>query len=287
MDPKPKQSATFRAAWLGQQLRELREERGLNIRQAAEYIQRTAGTLSRFENADYPIRRGDVLALLDLYGVSQGRKRKDLLQLAEDVWQKGWWDGFVDAVDRRFIDYPWLETRAERICIYSAALVPGLLQTRDYAEAVIRNAAEPGTSEEQISRWISFRMERQQVLGGKNPTQLSVVLDETVFRRHVGGAEVFGGQLSHLRQSARQPNIEIRVLPFTVALHAGFDGTFVLFQMPSPYPDVALVDSLAGNVFVESPHSDRFAQAYDRLVGQAIGQKQSAALISAAMEEQG
>ncbi|HEY9388406.1 MAG TPA: helix-turn-helix transcriptional regulator [Mycobacteriales bacterium] len=280
-----RKESTLRAQWLGAQLKELRTAAGMTLDEAGEYLQRNPGTVSRFESAEYPIRRGDLLALLDLYGVSQGRERKDLMRLAEDVWQKGWWDGYADVVDQRFIDYPWLETRAERICVYSAMLVPGQMQTRDYAEAVIRNAAEPGTSEEQIDRWITFRTQRQRVLDDAGATQLSVVLDESTLHRQIGGSTIFHNQLRHLVQVSQRPNIEVRVLPFSVGTHPGLDGTFDLFRMPAPYPDVALVDSLAGNVFVESPGSERFVRAYDRLVAMSASPKQSVKLISAAMEE--
>lgn len=138
---KRKPGPTLRAQWLGQQLRALRESTGMTLRQAGDYLQRDPSMVSRFETAEYPIRRGDVLALLDLYGVSEERTRDGLLQLSDDVWRKGWWDDYASVVGRRYIDLVWLESRAQRLCTYEAMLVPGLLQTREYAETLIRNAA--------------------------------------------------------------------------------------------------------------------------------------------------
>ncbi|MGH3773328.1 MAG: Scr1 family TA system antitoxin-like transcriptional regulator, partial [Pseudonocardiaceae bacterium] len=132
--PKTKPGLTLRAQWLGQQLRALRESTGMTLRQAGEYLQRDPSMVSRFETAETPIRRGDVLALLDLYRVCAERTRDGLLQLSDDVWRKGWWDDYTSTVGLRYIDLVWLHSRAERLRSYGAMLVPGLLQTREYAE---------------------------------------------------------------------------------------------------------------------------------------------------------
>ena len=155
------------AAWLGPSLRELRDATGMTLVRAGEFLQRNAATVSRFESGEYPIRRPDLMALLDLYGVSDRRKRDGLLRLSEDVWQKGWWDGYEPDVERQFVDFVWLESRATEIRSYDPLLVTGLLQTREYAEAVITTAeweAEPA----QIARWVHLRMDRQTVLNAES-----------------------------------------------------------------------------------------------------------------------
>ena len=282
--PRTKPGPTLRAQWLGQQLRALRESAGMTLKQAGEYLQRDGSMVSRFETAEYPIRRGDVLALLDLYGVSEERTRDGLIQLSEDVWRKGWWDGYANTVDRQFIDLLWLEARAVRLRNYEAMLVPGLLQTREYAETLIRNAAAADTPEEQIEKMIELRLARQQVLGGDDPVSFAAVVDEWVLGRR--GSEVMHGQLVQLREVAERPNVELRVLPLRGGAHAGLDGAFWLFEMPDPYPDVAYVDSLAGAVYVEEDVAvDRFRQGYAQLSAKALGGEESAALIAAAAKE--
>lgn len=278
---------TLRAQWLGQQLRDLRVERGLTLQHAADYLQRNLSALSRFERAEWPVRRGDVLALMDLYGVTDERRRAQLTQLSEDVWRTDQWDtDFEDVIyDRTFIDYPWLESRASRICSFSTMVIPGLLQTREYAEAVIRNMEGPGASEPKVARWVDLRMRRQQVLTGKPPTRLAVILDEAVLRRPVGGAALMRAQFDHLLEAGRRAHIEIRVLSFGVGAHGGLDGTFFLFEMPKPYPEVAYVESLAGRLYIESPRTDRFVRAYDLLHKAALDPVESAKLITAAGEE--
>lgn len=258
----------------------------MTLRHAGEYLQRDPSMVSRFETAEYPIRRGDVLALLDLYRVSEERTRDGLLQLSDDVWRKGWWDDYTSTVGRRYIDFVWLQSRAERLRTYSAMLVPGLLQTREYAETLIRNAAPADTPEEQIERGIELRMTRQQLLGGQAPVDFAAVVDESVLRRVIGGPEVMHGQLTKLLDVAERPNVEVRVLPLRRGAHAGLDGSFWLYEMPDPYPDVAYVDSLAGKIYVEEDAAvDRFRQAYAQLSAMALNGKESAALIVAAAKE--
>lgn len=172
--------------------------------------------MGRFETAEYPIRRPDVMALLDLYGVSDERRRSGLLKLSEEVWQKGWWDGYADDLVGWFADYVWVESRAREIRSFDNTLLPGLLQTREYAEAAIR-VADPRASADRVARWIELRMTRQQVLSGDGPPRLLAILDEALLHRLVGGVGVMRAQLFHLTACARLSNIEMRVLPFARA----------------------------------------------------------------------
>lgn len=284
--PKRKPGPTLRAQWLGQQLRALRESTGMTLRQAGDYLQRDQSMLSRFETAVTPIRRGDVTALLDLYGVSDERTRDGLLKLSEDVWRKGWWDDYASTVGRRYIDLVWLQSRAERLRSYGAMLVPGLLQTREYAETLIRNSATADTPEEEIKTGIELRMTRQQILRSDKPVDFAAVVDESVLRRTIGSTEVMQGQLTALLEAAERPNVEIRVLPLRHGAHAGLDGTFWLYEMPDPYPDVASVETLGGKLYVEEDVAvDHFRQAYHQLSAAALNSKESAALIVAATKE--
>ncbi|MGH3856622.1 MAG: helix-turn-helix domain-containing protein [Pseudonocardiaceae bacterium] len=284
--PKRKPGLTLRAQWLGQQLRALRDSAGMTMQQAGEYLQRDQSMVSRFETAETPIRRGDVLALLDLYRVAATRTRERLLQLSDDVWRKGWWDGFEDTVGRQYIDLVWLQSRAERLRTYGSMLVPGLLQTRRYAETLIRNDAAADTPEEQIEEGIELRMTRQQTLSGEAPVDVAAVVDESVLRRVIGGPQVMHGQLAKLLEVTDQPNVEVRVLPLGRGAHASLAGSFWLFEMPDPYPDVANVDTLGGALYVEDDAAvDRFRQAYHQLSAMALNSKESAALIAATAKE--
>ncbi|MFG1883982.1 helix-turn-helix domain-containing protein [Micromonospora sp. NPDC049102] len=278
---------TLRAQWLGQQMRELREKRGLTLKYVAQYLERDFSSLARYERAEWPFRRDLVVALLDLYGVYDERERERLIQLAQDVWRVDRWDNGFDKTiyDNSFIDFPWLESRADEVCTYAAHLIPGLLQTRDYAEAVIRNAEPSSASEVDIRKWVQLRMDRQRLLDGPPPMRLSVIIEEAALRRHVMSRSVMAAQLAHLARATAKPTIEIRVLPLALGLHAGLDGTFWLFKMPAPYSDVAHAETLGGRLFLESDNASRYVRAYDRPREAALSATESAKLITALTEE--
>lgn len=281
---RAKRGPTLRAQWLGQQLRDLREAAGLRLSDAGEYLQRSQGTVSRFESGDYPIRRGDMLALLDLYRVSEERRRNALMTLSEETWRKGWWDGYTDDVAGTVMDYVWVESRAHSIHTFGITPIPGLLQTKKYAETLIRTA-DPYASDKQLDRWVELRTGRQRVFEREDAPHVSVVLDEAGLRRQVGGREIMLAQLEHLLERARSSIVDLRVLPDTAGAHACPDGAFSLLEMPEPFPDVAYVETPAGGVYVEEPSTDRFAAMYDRLWETALGPAETAELISARAKE--
>jgi transcriptional regulator with XRE-family HTH domain len=280
IEPRP----TLRAQWLGQSLRELRDTNGMTLARAADFLQRNASTVSRFESGEYPIRRPDLMALLDLYGVSDRRKRDGLLRLSEEVWQKGWWDGYEPDVERQFVDFVWLESRATAIRSFDPLVVTGLLQTREYAEAVI-TAAEWEAEPAQIARWVQLRMERQAVLHREAPPRFMAIIDEFVLRREIGGSDVLRGQLAHLLSTAELPHVDLRVLPASVGAHAGPSGYFLVFTIAEPDLDVGYAETLGGAVYVEPPDSERFIRVYDRLLDSALGPAESAELIRAIGED--
>jgi transcriptional regulator with XRE-family HTH domain len=280
----PKQKPTLRAQWLGQSLRELRDANGMTLARAGEFLQRNAATVSRFESGEYPIRRPDLMALLDLYGVHERRKRDGLLRLSEDVWQKGWWDGYEPDVERQFVDFVWLESRATEIRSFDPLLVTGLLQTREYAEAVI-SAAEWEAEPAQIARWVQLRMDRQAVLRQETPPRFTAIIDEFVLRRDIGGPDVRGSQLAHLLATAELPHVDLRVLPASIGAHAGHKGLFQVFTIAEPDMDVGYAEAVGGAVYVEPPDSERFVRVYDRLLDSALGPAESAQLIRAIGED--
>ncbi|MEO3822126.1 helix-turn-helix transcriptional regulator [Plantactinospora sp. B24E8] len=277
---------TLRAQWLGQRLRELREERGMTLETVAEHLNRDRSALGRYERAEWPIQRNDVYALLDLYGFHRAQERQQLLSLAEEVWRTDRWDeDYGDVVDASFIDFPWLESRAARISSYNPLLLPGLFQTRAYAEAVIRSVEEPDAPDDLVARWIDLRMQRQRVFEGRRDISVSTVVEEAALRRPVGGRAVMAAQLRHLAEVARRSNVEIRVLPTGLGTHSALNGPFVLFTMPRPYPEVAYIENLGGRLYLEAPKSERFRRAYDRLRKVALDPHESVKLVATIAEE--
>lgn len=279
-----KENVTLRGKWLGQRLRSLRMENDMTLDDVAEYLQRNPGTISRFESGVYPIRRADVLALLDLYGVADPRHRDGLIRLSESLWQKGWWDGFADDVTGSFIDYVWVESEATELRFYENTIVPGLLQTPEYAEAWIR-AADERDDAETVARLRDLRMKRQDILHADEPTRLRVVLDEAALCRRVGDDAVHMGQLRHLVTVSSQANIALRVLPFEAGPHASPTGTFKICLLEDPYPDVAYIETPKGAIYVESPDVKPIVERYDRLWNAAASERNSVQMINALIED--
>lgn len=250
----------------------------------AEFLQRDPTVVSRYETGEYPIRRADVYALLTFYGVEDEGSREVLLALCEDVWRKSWWDPYSEDVTRDFINLPWLESRADRIFEYQNMLMPGLLQTSGYAEAVIRHA-EDGAAEEQIDRWVELRLARQKVLEAKAPVRHTVILEEPVLRRPMSGQKVMREQLEHLLEVSQRDHIDVRVMPTAFGPHKGHLGSFTIFEMPEEFPSVAYVETLGGSLYIESPGIERFEAAWEDLDRNALNTQRSAAFIRSVLKE--
>lgn len=267
-------SPTLRAQCLGKLLRDLRDAAGLTLRDAGDHIMRDPSTISRIEAGTLPVRLPDIRELLNLYGVHDPAVRSGLENLTRDVWRKGWWDGYADSVPNKVVDVAWLEARAEHIKDFGAAVLPGLLQTADYAEAVIR-AAEPEVGAQQLRQWVDFRMKRQDVLNAEDGPHYTAILDEACLQRAAGGAAVMRDQLAHLLDVAHRPNATIRVLPFSTGALPSPEGAFTLFVMPTPFPLVAQINSEAGAIYLEAPMSREFDDAFARIERDALDIEES------------
>lgn len=269
------QTLSLRVQWLGDRLRKARLAAGYTLEEAAEYLRMRHSTLSRFETGAYRARPSYIKDLIDFYGISDVRERDVLLQLNEDAWRKDWWDGAFCDLDKEFIDYTWLEARAERICVFEPLLIHGLLQTECYATALTLDGLGRDTSKTLLDRMVEVRMARQSILGKPSPVELSVVMEEAPLHRNIGGNKVHTEQLEHLITIAAQPNIDIRILP-RGGWHPGLDGPFSFIDMPDPYPDVAYVENLAGRMFLEDDEKvDRYRHAFDGLHGSSLSSRES------------
>lgn len=270
---------TLRAQWLGKMLRDLREGNGLTLKEAAEFLQRSVSTLSRFESGTLPISRADVVALMNLYGVEGDVQRTAMLHLADEISRTGWWDKYSKDVTRTTIDYLWLESRAEQMRIFNPLLVTGILQTRQYAEEVIR-VGSPHASSQQVERWVEVRMNRQEIFRRESPIELTFILDEAVLRRPVGGATVMVNQLRHLREMVQRHVAEVLVLPYRVGAYPTSDGPFSLLKMPEPYPEVVHVENAAGMILLEADDVLRFAELYAGMQERCLNAAESAEFIA-------
>ena len=269
------QAMSLRSLWLGERLKSARTKAGYTLKEAGDYLKLDHSSLSRFERGIIPIRPSYVRDLVAFYGISRPRERDALLRLHEDAWRRDWWDGDTDDLDMEFIDYTWLEARASQIAVFEPLIVHGLLQTREYAEAVTIAGLGPSTPRETIDRMVELRTTRQQILDGPEPTAITMIVEEPALRRPIGGMTVLKGQLRHLLGLAGD-HIDVRVLPMDAGWDPGHHGPFAIFRLAEPYPDVIYIESLAGRTFLEDADKvSRFAQTYDELKRLALDARKS------------
>lgn len=254
---------------LAAQLRELRESANLTLAEVADRIEVNQGSLSRIETGERGTTPVLVRALLDCYGVHDDARRDDILDLvrADKEQQKPWWRKYSTVLtDTRYDGYLALEAGATALASYQPMLVPGLLQTEDYARAVItqmrRELAPP-----QAESLVKVRMERQESrLGGDHPTKLWAILDEAVLRRTVGSLAVMREQFTHLVEASEQPNIILQLLPFALGAHPGLYGPFVILTFPQPTRPLVWLENPKNSVYLESGADvENYTEIFDQL----------------------
>jgi transcriptional regulator with XRE-family HTH domain len=280
--PVSSEGPTVRLRRLGMELRALREVAGLNSQQAAAELGCSQSKISRVETGKSPVSVRDVRDLLALYGVADEQQRERLLGLARESRQRGWWAEFGSWLPSGFDTYAGMEAAAASVRAYQAQLVHGLLQTEDYATAVLR-ALRLEDTRESIDKLVQFRMARQaQLTRPSNPLRLWVILEEEVLKRPVGGAAIMQAQLQHLIEVSEEPTVTVQVLPTARGAHAGLDGSFSIFEFPDPGDtDVAYVAHLAGNIFIERAEDvRRSALRFDHLRAAALDIGESADMIT-------
>src|SRR5712692_7860906 len=215
---------------LGRYLRELRNRERLTVKVAAEKLEWSEAKIWRIETGQTSLRSLDVEAMCKIYGAPAGLTEA-LMGLAKETKARGWWHAYGDVIPEGFDVYIGLEEAASLLSMYQSELVPGLLQTEDYARTVIRSG-KPGEDDEQVDRLVHVRIARQALVQRATaPLELRAALNEAVIRRPVGGPAVMAAQLDRLAQAAEMPNVSLRVVPFSAGLHHGvMSGPFYILR---------------------------------------------------------
>jgi transcriptional regulator with XRE-family HTH domain len=278
-------SPTLRSRRLRAHLRKLREEHGLTLAQAAKQVDWTSAKLSRIESGQRGAHPNDVRALADVYGVT-GEEREALITLAREARQRGWWQPYGSALPYGFATYVGLESEASSIAGYAPELVPGVLQTEDYARAQMRAAPVPEPDEE-IDKRVAVRTARQQRLTESNPPEVRVILNEAVLHRRVGGSATLRKQLTHVTDLAQLPTITVQVLAFTSGEHPATHGAFMLLEFPEPEDhDVVYVEYLTGRTYLEDADEvARYTLVLNHLRARAMSADDSLTLIRSVSRE--
>lgn len=280
--PRP----TVRRRKVGAELKRLREAAGVKMEEAAERIGGDKSKISRQENGRQGVSKLEIEALLDFYGVEDQKLRTALMTLAREGRRKSWWAQYSDILPEVFQEQLSIESDAVRILLFQPLLVPGLLQTQEYAEESIRGV-EKTASDEQIQSYVSIRMDRQEILRRDNAPQVVCLLDEAVLRRTVGGPEVMRAQLHKLVELNDPPELSIQVIRFEQGWHAGLDGAFSIYSYPDPMDlDVVRLEYLDGTLYLEEDGPvERHQLAFDQLRASALPSRQSMDLISQAARD--
>jgi transcriptional regulator with XRE-family HTH domain len=275
---------TVRLRRLAAELRRLRAEAELSREQVAAQTGVNEGTLYRLETARARPQRRTLLALLDLYGVSESL-RSDLLELSRTADGQGWLRPYQSELPEEYAAYISFEAEARSVRNYESLFIPGLLQTEDYARAVITGTL-PMASQPEVEQRVQARMERQERLTAEKPLELWAIVDEAAVRRMVGGPQVMRGQLEHLLQAVDRPKATLQVITFAAGAHPGMPGSFVYMEFgDAADPELVYVDTLAGDLFLEAEADlRRYSQMFDHLRATALSPAQTTDMISAVIE---
>ncbi len=283
-------SPTVWRRWLAFELTRLRHKTGLEQKEVAKALRCTPTKVSYLENAERPIVLRDLEEiLLPLYNVPPGRWPR-YLRAARDSRQKGWWETYDEATMPEWLSlYIGLEQGASELRVYDAQLITGLLQTEDYADAIVRRGTAELT-DDQITRRVQLRATRQAALTREtDPLRLWVVLDEAALRRVVGSRQIMRDQLKHLADAAELAKVTIQVMPFDAGAHPGMQGPFALLDFPwRGDPGVVYIEHRSGAFYLEDQQEIKaHTVAFQHLSAYALSPDRSVTMIRALAKEYG
>jgi transcriptional regulator with XRE-family HTH domain len=270
---------------LGSQLRMLREARGITREEAGYTIRASGSKISRMELGRVSFKERDVTDLLTLYGVDED-EAATLVELAIQANSPGWWHKYGDVLPDWFQVYVGLEEAASLIRLYEVQFVPGLLQTADYARAVVR-LGQPGAAPEEIERRVSLRLGRQELLTKPGGPRLWAIVDEAALRRPIGGKEVMRAQLVQLTEATKEPQVTLQVMPFRTGGHAAEAGAFTIMRFPEPdLPDVVYLEQLTSALYLDKRDDvEKYTEVMERLSVESESPERSVDILSGMLEE--
>ncbi|MEV0754343.1 helix-turn-helix transcriptional regulator [Streptosporangium sp. NPDC050280] len=271
---------------LGSQLRRLRVAKDITREQAGYAIRASHAKISRLELGRVGFKERDVADLLTMYGVTDPEDRAPLLTLARQANAPGWWHKYGDLLPNWFEVYVGLEEAASIVRTYEVQFVPGLLQSPEYARAVIM-LVHGAASTDEVDRRVSLRMARQKRLTRPDAPTLWAVMDEAVLRRPIGGPHVLRAQLDHLLDVVELPNVRLQIMPFERGGHAAAGGPFSILRFPErDLPDVVYMEQLTSALYVDKlEETDHYMQVMDRLCIQAYSVSESKRFLRDLREE--
>ncbi|WP_343949443.1 helix-turn-helix transcriptional regulator [Nonomuraea longicatena] len=275
---------TLRMRRLAAELLRLRREAGLSQEEVAARTDINVATLYRIESAKAKPQLRTLNTLLDTYEVEAGR-RADLVALQKEAGKRGWLHAYDSELPGQLTAFIGFEQEAREILNYESLFVPGMLQTEDYARAVIAGVL-PGATGGEVETRVAARMRRQDLLTTPDRPKLWAVIDEAALHRLVGGPSVRRAQLAHLRDCADSPHVTVQVVPFSAGAHPGMPGSFIILRFGPQDPDVVYIDSMAGDLFLEE-ETDliRHNMMFEHLRAVALSPSDTLALLASLINE--
>jgi transcriptional regulator with XRE-family HTH domain len=254
----------------------------LTQEQVAHEMDWSLSKVMRIESASSGISANDLKALLQLYGVKDPGQIDSLLALARAARERSWWSKYRDVAPPSLLQLIEYESAAHTVRQFENLLIPGILQTEDYARAVIRSYYEEGPGSDQRRALVELRTQREKLFDGDNPPSFIFVLDEAVIRRPVGGSSVMHRQLRGLLEVAEKPNITVDVVPFSVGLHPGMKGPFKVIEFADPQDrDIVFLEGPRGDIISDDPaDASSYKEMFERLRKVSLGPRDSLAYIA-------
>lgn len=272
-----RRSPSVRSRQLAAALRRLRASTTLTGDEVATRLGWSPSKLSRIETGHTAITVPDLSRLLDLYQIA-GPLRDRLAELGRSASRRGWWDAYDDTLRHEYSTLLALEDDAESEFSYNQLVIPGLLQIEAYAREISSFLNVPPG---EVNRRVTVRVTRQLVLTKQNPLELVAVLDEACLRRRAVRSSIMSGQLSHLIDMARLPNVTIQVLPFAAGFYEGMAGSFKILHFPEEgATDVVFLENMTSDLFIESESEVfRYVRVFGKLRELALGEEETIALV--------
>lgn len=272
-------SPTLRFRRLAAQLKQGRERSELTVSQAGKALGWTSSKISKLETGQTRrIVSSDLDKMMDLYKIEDPAKRRAMHALAKDAKKRGWWSSYKEVFGDQAL--PDFEAEASVIRSFEGLVVPGLLQTPTYAEALFEGGRY--TDANDIAHRVEARMARREILTRFNPVHLRIVMDEAALHRMIGDSLIMAEQLKHLLHMAKMPNIDVQVLPFSAGSHAALVAPFSILEFPEQMDlPIVHVGTVTDSVFFEQPKDvARYSATFGDIQGTALSTTQSARFIA-------
>lgn len=283
------QGPVVQSALLRGELVRLRKDREMTQEHVAHRLEWSPSKLIRIEGGRSSVTKVDLEALLDVYGLTSESQRDRLAALNRSARDRGWWDTYRDDVDATYLQYVGYEAGAAFIRQFPGTVVPGLLQTREYAEVIIENSLPDAAG---VGPALRLRLQRQAELAQRStPPRQYYVLDEAVIRRHVGirkDPAIMPNQLRHIADRAEGEDLTVRVIPFDVGAHAGLSGPFTLLEFDGDLPDILYLDAGRGTISMiagTDPQVSEYRDKFEALLEDALSAERSIDFIRGAAED--